>query len=713
MVTKDGLSFRITTYDNDDLFAEEYRYFNDAAAFGEKLAINWTEGGRFLKLIPSPLTDTYSKLLSRSKKIEKDLYQFYLGEYPQVRVSKEISSILTSHYNDCDLMMTGKTYMINHKIYPEYIYNNKKYINYDGYWIQVLPIKWIINEKEKKIISSQVLTTHRSYSDWPLDEEIMQCEDDSKEELNIANKMFVITNGVLVKYDPIYGRGLSSIVECEHRIVYLPYGIKKIDNVKFYLAEYLRFPKSVEKCTFDGKVSLNGLEVYDNIYIADGVLYLKDWLQVHYDNYDNLISFLNKIYHSISSGCSINCYIIGPRLTRTEKRQLKEYSFIRKVYWNPEKVEENNNSDELLDSGDTKKEERKEENRAKLLLDKIYKYLENYPNYDKYKEQIDKLVNDYESILDTMQSSFINQDNNLLSSSPDDAYNSFCMMLEGILSKLERNNEYYLMIEYIDKCIKAFNGELNDDKNLLLSTLNYYGSVSLEILKEPIKKDYFDKIMAILMNEKGKIQRFIEEDYNNKYGKKEFTYLDTGELESYLRRELYPFFEEITYAVNSEELSRNLQKEALVSIADMANSKIVESENSYIKSQISLISRINKGLDSLIDKSPFADKFRKDKEIIMSYVSENEDESKDYLKDLISKCNSLSKYNEDNDELFMPKYIHRMNDSLKSVHSENGKFLNIIKKLQSVIVVLDLLELEVNNSIIENDKYNKYRVGRR
>ena len=57
------------------------------------------------------------------------------------------------------------------------------------------------------------------------------------------------------------------------------------------------------KCTFDGKVSLKGLEVYDNIYIADGVLYLKEWLQVHYDNYDNLIRFLNKIYHSILSRC--------------------------------------------------------------------------------------------------------------------------------------------------------------------------------------------------------------------------------------------------------------------------------------------------------------------------------------------------------------------------------------------------------------------------
>ena len=712
MVTIDGLRFMVKTNENDDLFAVEYKYFNDEAAFGENLCITWSEGGRFLKLVA--LTDTYYKILSRSKKIDDNLYQFYFGEYPQLKVSRELSKELDKQFNeynsyDCNLMLTGRVYTINHKIYPEYSFNNKKYIKYDNGWVQVLPIKWIIDVEKREKISSQVLTTSRYYNEWPLDEEIIQETYVSGKKFSVVNKIFRINDGELSYYND----HCSNLSGFDEENIYLPYGITSIKNSYFEKAKYLKIPKSVESFIINKICHINRLEVYDNIKIV-GKLEISDWIKVHYESYNNLDSFLKIISHCIGSEMRpIRCFLVGPNISRKQIRDLrKKYSFIDNVYWQGEEENSLDKDDKPLELSDGL-EKQEEKNKATLLLDKIYKYLENYPNYDKHKKEIDEMVNEYESTLDSIQASLTNQEDNLLSPSLDDTNNSFCMMLEGILSKLEKNSECYLMIEYIDKCIKSLNGELEDNNNLLLKTLGVYGTKSLEILKEPYKKDYYDKIMAILVDEKEKIQAFIEEYYNNNYGKKEFSYLDAGELESYLRRELYPLFKEITYAVNSEELSRDLQKEALTAMADMANSKIVESENEYIKSQISIISNISNELDSLINKNPLANRYREDKEIIMAYVSEDENESKDYLKDLISKCHSLKKYNQENDKLFMPEYIKKMNDSLKSVHSDNVKFLNVIKKLQSVIVALNLLELEVNNSIIQNNKINSYRVGRR
>ena len=742
MANIDVNDFGVFTCGDDVLQTEAYKYFSDDVIFGENLCITWMDGGRFLELIPASKTDLYSTLLKFAKKIDDDIYEFYLGEYPQIRVSRELSEELSKQFNkynsyDCNLMLTGRSYLINDKYYPEYSFNNKNYIKYNDDWIQVLPIKWIINDKEKKIISSQVLTTRIYSISWnnSLKKEIMQRCYNGKDNFNVDNWLFKITDGLLDYYaidDSFYKLDVLEGFDKEN--VFLPYGITAIKGLYFEKAKYLKIPSSVKTYEYRKTQYLDRLEVYDNIKIV-GKLKINDWIRVHYKSFDSLMEFFKRTSRCMSEEMKpIKCFLVGPRLKRRQRNVLKKYPFIDAVIWEHEEKEnvlfdnkedmeikkdnnaelDNSSFDKSLDSSDTKQEERKEENRAKLLLDKIYKYLENYPNYDKYKEEIDKMVNEYESIIDSIHTSFMNKNKNknLLSTSLDETYNSFCMVLEGILLKLEKNNECYLMLEYIDKCIKSLNGEL-EGNNLLLKTLGVYGTKSLEILKEPYKKDYYDKIMAILVDEKEKIQAFIEEYYNNNYGKKEFSYLDAGELESYLRRELYPLFKEITYAVNSEELSRDLQKEALTAMADMANSKIVESENNYIKSQISLISRINKELDNLIDKSPFADSFKKDKEIIMAYVSEDDNESKDYLKDLISKCQNLSGYNEENDKSFMPEYINRMNDSLKSVHSENVKFLNVIKKLQSVIVALNLLELEVNNSIIQNEKFNRYRVGKR
>ena len=206
MDTIDVNAFYVDICSKDTLKTAAYKYFSDDVIFGENLCITWTDGGRFLELIPKEGTDIYYSLLKSAKKIDDGIYEFYLGEYPQVRVSKEMSKALSKQFNkynsyDCNLMLTGRIYSFNDKDYPEYSFNNKNYIKYNDNWIQVLPIKWIINDKEKKIISSQVLKTKRSleYS-GTFTKEIMQRCYNGKDNFNVDNWFFKITDGLLDYY---------------------------------------------------------------------------------------------------------------------------------------------------------------------------------------------------------------------------------------------------------------------------------------------------------------------------------------------------------------------------------------------------------------------------------------------------------------------------------------------------------------------------------
>lgn len=107
---------------------------------------------------------------------EKGNFEVEYGEYPQDIVKEDISKILEDLYQEDKINRTGKKYKI--KIaYDEFEYQEKKYIRVksdsncegqilsdgrtiqkkDAYWIEILPIKWIIDEKTNVALSKKIL----------------------------------------------------------------------------------------------------------------------------------------------------------------------------------------------------------------------------------------------------------------------------------------------------------------------------------------------------------------------------------------------------------------------------------------------------------------------------------------------------------------------------------------------------------------------------
>lgn len=118
------------------------------------------------------------------------------GEYPQYAASLELSKILEEKYVNKTLNKTGKTYTTNidkedggfkPKENTEYEYKGKKYVRmiYDNYcsmnskilsngckynigdhvWVEVSPIKWYVEKKEKLLLSKTSLVAGIRFCD--------------------------------------------------------------------------------------------------------------------------------------------------------------------------------------------------------------------------------------------------------------------------------------------------------------------------------------------------------------------------------------------------------------------------------------------------------------------------------------------------------------------------------------------------------------------
>ena len=120
---------------------------------------------------------------------KKDLVEIELGEYPQYAASHMVNLALEDEYSyyfvdnqyiGSALIPTGKDYSFvqNGQIvtYPEYYYGGKKYIrvvascnndiivsnantikNGEAVWVEVTPVKWFVDYKDKRFISKYIL----------------------------------------------------------------------------------------------------------------------------------------------------------------------------------------------------------------------------------------------------------------------------------------------------------------------------------------------------------------------------------------------------------------------------------------------------------------------------------------------------------------------------------------------------------------------------
>jgi len=144
-----------------------------------------TRHGGARPALPYLLISSISSNVVRGK---NGILEVEYGEYPQTIVSKDLSVVLEKLYQNEELTKTGKSYTTDStNIYAdtpfraiehiEYEYNGKKYIRILGgsnsqnrelsdgrtikygepYWVEVEPIKWMIDEKNDVALSKYIL----------------------------------------------------------------------------------------------------------------------------------------------------------------------------------------------------------------------------------------------------------------------------------------------------------------------------------------------------------------------------------------------------------------------------------------------------------------------------------------------------------------------------------------------------------------------------
>ena len=113
----------------------------------------------------------------KEKRARDGVLEIEYGYYPQTAVSKDMQKVLEREWRYNELKFTGHIYTIDSKFgrYPEYEYLGKRYIrvnaqkNYhqlsngedyemgDTVWIEVEPIKWLVDEKAKVMVTEKLI----------------------------------------------------------------------------------------------------------------------------------------------------------------------------------------------------------------------------------------------------------------------------------------------------------------------------------------------------------------------------------------------------------------------------------------------------------------------------------------------------------------------------------------------------------------------------
>lgn len=154
----------------------------------EDRILNWSIYNRNFAIRPVlPLLNISDISIDKIKR-KHGLLEGEYGEYPQYAVDRNLSKILFFNLSTGKLEKTGKTYTTDsneYYLYPfkvrkydEYEYNGKRYIlcqyvnNYseklsEGHtylkgepiWVEVSPIKWIIDEKAQLLVSKIALVS--------------------------------------------------------------------------------------------------------------------------------------------------------------------------------------------------------------------------------------------------------------------------------------------------------------------------------------------------------------------------------------------------------------------------------------------------------------------------------------------------------------------------------------------------------------------------
>lgn len=154
------------------------------------------EGGIRPALFYSSLSDIIAN--GTSKRCSDDILEIEFGYYPRQAASKKLQEQLEEGFQNQEIKTTGNTYTIDSrrglefnknfspKVLDEYEYNGKKYVrvmanscfygrkfrlsneetyqNGDYVWVEVQPVKWLVDEKEQVILTEEIISSGIQYN---------------------------------------------------------------------------------------------------------------------------------------------------------------------------------------------------------------------------------------------------------------------------------------------------------------------------------------------------------------------------------------------------------------------------------------------------------------------------------------------------------------------------------------------------------------------
>lgn len=372
-----------------------YKYIKNNNELSGRTSWQWLENGRIICSNGELKNFTYNyqerggaRLVIPASVVQKNVNttgEYLYGEYPQMVVTSDnVCNDLNDAYEDNRLKITGKKYTTDFygyrdverpfiaRTFPEYEYNNGKYIrfcyessdgltlsngkkykSFDAIWIRVTPIKWFMSDDGTKLISEKIIFSGIRYCD-------RYKKIDSFEDTEISEFIDKYLSSEIQPINTIISNDINDFLE--------NFNEKKLEKVKKKLQKKLdEFYKNVEQ------------EMLDNLFGS---------------NCDELSELSNKVYKQsiieiekkLDEFKQEQLVKINDETHNVEQELLKKMKELKKMMSSKESVFEYAN--QKLDSVVSEYAQSLEETKNKLMLE-----LSNLmkDNFIKLQEEFDKL----------------------------------------------------------------------------------------------------------------------------------------------------------------------------------------------------------------------------------------------------------------------------------------------------------------------------------
>ena len=737
MITINDIDDRLKLHFNDQ---EDYKYIyenhheNFLKQFSDDLPCKYSKGGRYL-MMECTTENTFQELLALATKIpgKEGMYEFTFGELATKKVSKtkeEEEEILKN------AIIIGREFRFGeHEWGLEIEYEGKKYIHLQSGLVEITPIKWIIDVKNHKIKSENVITEDNYYSCYSIIKELKQPYPKKGIPYSIFNGFLIIEDGKIEQ------------LKLDDRNLYLniPSHIEEIDMDKGYKQEVpvkfkkITFPKTMKQVKISKNIGTDVLEMYDNLIIKPPFEFIifEEYI-LHYSSFDNLFIFLNNKLENIKlRGATVHLYG-EEELTKDQETIIKNY--ISKYVWHKEATKKEILPSKIKETITREKEQKEgpEKNELSTSLEKLYKIL-TYYEIGKEETRITKEeVLEYKQKLKDLEKRFYNGEENI--ESPEVLYNEFLERIKDKLDTYEKDTEYHKIIDLIDICEKAIKGDAKNINIELIGDLYNVSNVVLPYLKDSYHKYYKQAILDILSNEMKSISTYL----NKREEKPKYT--NTEEFIKYFITIFNPLLIEINLALNDESTKRNLVEEIMKVVTSNMSLEFKEARYGMITTNLEYLQELSNTLDEKIAISPFPEKYTQDKNNILVFAKNINKyySDKSLREEIIASCSMLRKYLRKKPEEFIEidklvndiikndgtdktirlyeQIINMQNKGYVSAVSKdtepesipfdenNSETHKIINALYEIIRTLQLLELEVDESIEKKKAFTRCKI---